>query len=240
MLKIAKGKRRGKKSGSRGVTFGGGVTDVIKSSHASSFTHRVTNPTDLNAKPRNWLITESPPKNFWNKVYWLKKTVTLVNAASLSTSVPVEGNLSFTVQSLFPEYATILSLFDQYCIHTVVVHLNLDSVGASSGSYGRCTTAIDFDNVANLGGETLVQDFSTAQTVDLSPGLCIERVIQPTVDPVIYQVSGSGYGVGRMWCDSASSSIPHYGFRAFFAQNTISGTTYDVVVTSIIGLRNSI
>jgi len=234
------GRKGGKKGKSASNRMGAAVMDVIKSSHVGPAVRTVTNPTDLSARPRNWLITQTPPRNFWQNVVWIRKTVTLVNAASISTSVPTEGNLSFTAQSLFPEYSTLLSLYDQYCIHTVICHISIDSVGSSSGSYGRLTSAIDYDNVANLGGESLVQDFGNAQTLDLEPTGHYERVIQPCCDPQVYVPSSVGYGASRMWLDSASSTIPHYGLRLFFAQCSISGTTYDVVCTSIMGLRNAI
>lgn len=163
-----------------------------------------------------------------------------MNGQSISTSVPVEYNYSFTIATVTPEYSVLTSLFDQYCIHSVIVHLNTLNFSTNSGTAGRVTTAIDYDNVATLGSEASVQEFSSAQTVEISPGLSIERAINPCVDPQLYQTAGTGYGAARMWVDSASTAVQHYGFRSYWSNNTVSSLSFDLIVTTIIGFRNSI
>jgi hypothetical protein len=223
---------------------GGQVANVLRtiaaSVHSGEPADRVINAADYTYRPQSWVFTQTPPKSIRNQIHWFQKTVTLVNGQSISTSVPVEYNYAFTIATLTPEYTALLSVFDQYAIHSVFIHLNVSNFSTNSGTAGRVTTALDYDNVANLGSEGALQEFASAQTCEVAPGINIERVLMPTVDPQLYQTAGTGYGAARMWVDSASSSVPHYGYRSYWANNTVSSLSFDLVVTSVFGFRNSI
>jgi len=216
------------------------LKNIASTCHSGVPFARIVNVADYSSQPRSWALTQSPPRNVRTLIHWFAKTVTFVNGQSISTSVPVEYNYSFTIATVTPEYSVLTSLFDQYCIHSVIVHLNTTNMSTNSNTLGRVTTAIDYDNIANLGSEASVQEFASAQTCEVSPGLSIERAIMPTVDPQLYQVSSTGYGAARMWVDSASTAVQHYGFRSYWANNTVTALSFDLIVTSIIGFRNSI
>jgi hypothetical protein len=170
-------------------------------------------------------------------IYWFQKTITLLNAQSISSSTVTEINQAYHLDQI-PEYTSLVALFDAFCLHTVILRINIDTQPASTGaSYGRLTTAIDYDNAANLGSEAAIQEFSSSQTVDASGSLSHERVVHPCVDPYLY---GAYYSSQRMWVDSASYGVLHYGIRSFWAQNSFSALTADYIVTFIIGCRNSV
>jgi hypothetical protein len=213
------------------------VRSIAASLHTGPADRRVSNPADYGRRPPSLMITQNPPRNLRNQIYWLQKTITLKNAISISSSTVTEVNFPFLFTDI-PEYATLYPLFDLFCLHSVIVHIAIDTNTISTGaSFGRLTTAIDYDNVANLGSEPSIQEFASAQTVDLSANLTIERMVQPCVDPYLF---GAYYSSQRMWVDSASYGVNHYGFRSFWAQNTFSALTADYVCTYIFGFRNSI
>jgi len=235
------------RSSTRGSTFDQlpYVQTLLISSRTAMPQNRITNPVDYQFKVPSFSITQSPPRNLRNQIYWFQKTTTFLSSKSISYTSDTEYNTSFTVSNLIPtEVSALLSLFDQYCIHTIVIHVSVvNSLLNFSGTAGRLTTAIDYDNVANLGSEAAVQEFSTAQTVEVSQGTCVERVLKPCVDLALYQLSGTGYGPTRVWLDSASNAVPHYGFRSYWTGNTYNsggGLIADYVFTAILGFRQSI
>jgi hypothetical protein len=221
----------------QGNSSSNNVRSIAASLHTGPADRRVSNPADYGRRPPNLMITQSPPRNLRNQIYWFQKTITLKNAISISSSTVTEVNFSFLFTDI-PEYTTLYTLFDLFCLHSVIVHIAVDTNTISTGaSFGRLTTAIDYDNVANIASEPAIQEFSSAQTVDLSANLTIERMVMPCVDPYLF---GAYYSSQRMWVDSASYGVQHYGFRSLWAQNAFSGLTADYVCTYIFGFRNSI
>lgn len=221
------------------------MASLLLSSRTGMPQNRITNPIDYQFRVPSFSITQSPPANLRNQIYWFQKTVTFSSSRSISYTGDTEFNTSVTIANLIPnEVTALLSLFDQYCIHTVVFHVNVvNSLLNFSGTAGRLTTAIDYDNVGNLGSESAVQEFSTAQTVEVTQGTSVERVFKPCVDMAVYQVSGTGYGPTRVWLDSVSNAVPHYGFRSYWTGNTYnsgSGLIADYIVSSVLGFRQSI
>jgi len=227
----------GRRRRGQGKSRNSSIRAIAGSLHTGPSDRRVTNPADYGRKPPNLMITQSPPRNLRNQIYWLQKSITLLNATSISSSTITENNFSMKLSDI-PEYSYIIQLFHLFCLHSAIIHISIDTTNFSSGaSLGRVTTAIDYDNVANLGGEPAIQEYSTAQTVDVSPSLTIERMVMPCVDPYLF---GAYYSSQRMWVDSASYAVQHYGFRSVWAQNSFSALTADYIVTYILGFRNSI
>jgi hypothetical protein len=196
---------------------------------------------DFGRRPPSWLLNQSPPRNIRNQLYWIQgKTQSQL---TVSNSAPTEHNLSFA----FSDLSTLSSLagyFDQYCIYSVTVNVTPDFEGAGSTLYtfGSCATAIDFDNVTNVGSLANVLSFSSCVVQEMTSGQSLQRYIKPCVAPALYTsaASFSGYGVSRMWVDSSTTGVPHYGFRSFFVSNTVSGLSVTYDVNYIIGLRNNI
>jgi hypothetical protein len=227
-----------KKTSRSGNSSQQAVDRSIAASHqAGEQAGRVTVPADFSFRPASYALTESPPRNIRSKIFWLQMTLNKVSGGNVSTSIDTEVGQSFQVNDL--SYASSFSsLFDQYCIYSVVC--NIATRNGNSNSIGRLTTAIDTDNVTSLGSEAAVQAFSSSQTVVLRPEMTVQRYIKPSISSFAYQGSGTGYAPARAWCDLANTSIAHYGIRLYFTGNSASGFVYDMTCTYTIGLRYSI
>jgi len=235
--------RRSKRSSGTTKKSGNPVDHLIARSHvATSSANRVSVPADFTQRPIRMNITQSPPKNLLNQIHWIQQSVTLRSSGVVSGG-NVEDNWSFKLSDL-NQYSTIVALFDQFCIYSVVFNVIISpSSGAVSNNLGRLTTAIDYDSIGNLGSEVTVQQFSSAQTVEVTSGLAVQRYVKPCVTPGVYVVAGTGYAVGRCWLDQASNgdSVPHYGVRVWF-QITGASTAfdYDIIATYTLGCRNPV
>jgi hypothetical protein len=194
---------------------------------------------DLRKKNVSWRLVQSPPRGFISSIHWLQTNVTSTNVGTISTSSLTENNYVFQLYQL-NAVSSIAALFDQYCIYAVMIRVMVGRSEGDSGNFGNIATAIDYDNVNNLGSFTGLQDYSTCVTSQLEPGVSYERFIKPCVAPVVYQSSGTAYSVDRQWINSSNTSVQHYGFRLIFSGNAVSGLTYSVFQSYIIGLRNNI
>jgi hypothetical protein len=217
---------------------GNPVDHALALSHpAGELLGRVTCPRDFTFRPAGYALSQSPPKNIRSHIVWLEVSLLKTSGANISTSVDTEYGQSFQINDL--SYASqFASLFDQYCIYSVVVNFSFRN--GNSNSIGRFVTAIDTDNVTSLGSEAAMAAFSTAETTSLRPETTIQRYINPSISSFAYQGSGTGYAPARAWCDLANTSIAHYGIRAYATGNSASGFVMDVSCTYVIGLRYQI
>jgi len=197
---------------------------------------------DRHMRPTDIRITQSVPRNFASMPFWTQQSYEGSYAVAGSSTF-AETNFFFAL-NLFSGYGNMTAIFDQYCIHSVVVNfMGRQTVNVGPYSLGFFTTAIDFDNTTPLGSIGPLQEYSSAQTVELVSGLtCVQRAVQPCVAPALYNTGGlfNAYGVARMWVDSASPSTQHYGIRSAYSltAGATIGFTVDYTVTAIIGLRN--
>jgi len=187
---------------------------------------------------QNFNLVQSPPRNFLTSIYWTRQTVTGVNLITTSVSVLTENNYSFVLSSL-DDYAALIGIFDQFCIYGVTITMTYGSAntGTSVQSITVCT-AIDYDNVANLGSLVLLTDFGTFNQTVLTPGVSLVRMVKPCVATAAYTGSFGGFTTARMWLDSASPSVNHYGFRTMIPA-TGAVATVNATFEYIVGFRNS-
>jgi len=195
---------------------------------------------DFVNKPINWRLTQSPPRNFLSIPHWVQGKVNF--SVTLSNTVPVESNQQFNLGQV-TDLVGLAGFFDQYCIWAVTVSISplFEGAGSALYSFGTCVTAIDYDNISNVGAQAAVLAFGTAVVSELNVDSSIQRVIQPTVAPALYTsgASFSGYGVERAWVDSSVTTVPHYGLRAIFNGNTVSGCMVAFDVNYVFGFRNN-
>lgn len=196
---------------------------------------------DFSRRTPNWLLTQTPPRDLTSQIFWVRGKRQAV--ITVSNTVPTEMNFPFAFSDL-PNLVGVASYFDQYSIYSVVCNVTCDFEGAGSTlySFGTCVTAIDYDNVNNLGSLASIESYGSAVTQEFSTGQSIQRYVKPCVAPALYTSGAtfSGYGVQRQWIDSASTGVPHYGFRTFFVSNTVSGLSATADFSYVIGLRNNI
>jgi len=195
---------------------------------------------DFQRRMPSWLLTQTPPRNLRAPITWVQGKLQTV--LSISNAVPTENNVTFKFTDLV-DLVGLAGYFDQYCIYSVTVNITPDFEGAGSTLYtfGAVATAIDYDNINNLGSFAAVEAYNSCVVAELTPSQSIQRYLKPCVAPALY-TSGSGfsgYGVQRMWIDSGITSVPHYGFRSLFISNTVSGLSVSFDFNYVVGLRNN-
>lgn len=196
---------------------------------------------DFGRKPPSWQLVQHPPKQIRNQMIWIQGK--FQQQITISNSVPTESNFSFQFQQL-TDLVGLAAFFDQYCIYSVTANITPDFEGAGSTLYtfGTCATAIDYDNVTSLGAFAALESYSSCVVFEMSSGQSITRYLKPCVAPALYTSGAafSGYGVQRLWLDSSTTNVPHYGFRTYFISNTVSGLSCTADFNMIVGLRNNI
>jgi len=210
---------------------------IASSHHSAAPASVVTVSQDFKPKIPSWQLTQKPPMNIRSMLYWVQENVQTNFSVSSST---VESNYAFQISAI-NAVSSYLAIFDQYCIYAVYVRLIPNSEYPTSGTLGSLATAIDYDNVNNLGSWSGIQDYGTVNVTQVESGVSVERYLEPCAAPALYNSAGAftGFGVGRFWLDSANSGIPHYGFRTYVNGSTINYTML-VNVTYILGFRNTV
>jgi len=179
------------------------------------------NKRDLAVRPPSNRIPDKIPRNFLSQVVYdlvkIRQTYT-----TLTTGV-FEQNQTFSL-SLHPQSTSWAALFDQWCVLAGSVTLLNPQAPGSTAPEIEVHTALDFDNITNLGSLTTIDDYDSSQVDILGPGsrVNVTRSVKPCL-----KTSASGNANGallRTWCDSASPSSAWYGIRCIFAQTTTAVT----------------
>lgn len=170
---------------------------------------------DLRVRPpNNANVPHSVPRSVPNQVVW--DVVKIDGVVANSTTGLTETNFSFNL-SQHPQASSWAALFDQWCIPQASVSFLSMVPPGSTTIPPRLYTALDFDNANALGSISSIEDYSTAQVVELQPQVRLVRSIKPCVKPVLL---GSLAGVERMWCDSGTNNVGWYGIRSIMSTST--------------------
>jgi len=189
--------------------------------------------------PMDFRLVQNPPRNFLRAIHWIQSTV-LSSVTTSNIGAVVEANQAFSLQGNVSDYANYAAVFDQYCIHSAVVRIIVNGTLSGSITPGRLHTALDFDNVSNLGSETTIQQYSTCISCEINTAKAVERVVKPCMAPAVWAGGAfSGYAVARSWLNASSTNVPHYGIRVLTAGGG-NTTKCDIYVTVIVGFRNNI
>jgi hypothetical protein len=215
-------------------------SSLLTNHHIGGVAGRIRVPEDFSRKPASFILSQTPPKNIRDQIHWFQDTL-LNTTLTISNTSLTEYNQSFSLSGL-SNVSAYTNLYDQYCIHSVLVSFAItSSADYFSGTQGRVTTALDFDNISSLGSEATLQQYSSAITNEVTPGLSIERYVKPTVKGYISAGSGAYAGVPeRVWLDCTLPTIGHFGVRSIWAGNSESSLTVDITNVMIIGMRNSL
>jgi hypothetical protein len=218
---------------------------IVTSHHAAARGDYLFDAADLSRTRLSWSLTQSPPKNFLTQPHWIQSTFETAVAVSAAGSV-VESNQGFSLTQ-FPDAASIAALFDQYCIYAVSSRATVDPSASSAVpgvDYGEIYSALDFDSSSALSTVVAIQRFGSCIQSQLVLGKSYERFVKPCVAVITgasNSTSNTGLGMQRLWLNSVSNSVPHFGVRFLTATNQ-SGTsvTLRLVHTAVFGLRNNI
>jgi len=230
--------KRGRRSSGRKTKDSYNVDrEIINDARASGSTTSVIS-SDVSNRPQNFNITQRPPKQIGNQIFWGR--FSFDTQATTSTSGPTEINYNFLANQ-FNGVSGFLGVFDQYCIYAVTMTW-FGLTFASPGNPIRLMTALDYDN-SNAVGSSGIQAFSSYNETMLAENTSLVRMVKPCVSPVISGSTGAGVlgsGITRQWIDAAAQSIPHYGIRSVYP-GVFSGTsTVEISVSAIFGFRNNI
>lgn len=160
-----------------------------------------------------------------------------------SQSAVVEANVS-PAASGFPGAAAYLAAFDQYCMYScimTVAYIQENSAVTSSVQNVIVHTALDYDNVVNI-GLALLKSFSTYTEAQVAPNTSHIRMVKPCLQTGQYNTSNAvvASGVQRAWIDSAFNAIPWFGFRLITGITPVSTVSLNITFTAIFGFRNGI
>lgn len=232
---------RRQKSSGKGKQRGQGIDRQIAQSSQVVGRNVVQLPSADFTRPVPSFLLTQVPRSLRNQIHWIQTKINVVT--TISNSVPTENNFAFHLSD-YPNTSGLAAFFDQYCIYSVSVSITPSFEGAGSTLYtfGTCATAIDYDNIANLASLDAVLAFNSCVVSEMSPGTSIQRYLKPCVAPALYTTGASlaGYSVQRMWVDSANTGVPHYGFRTYFVNNSVSGLSVAIDLNVVFGFRNSI
>jgi len=193
-----------------------------------------TVPLDLINRPQNFNIVQRPPKQIGNQIYWFKERYE--SSMSTSTSTYAESNWEFSL-SLLNSASAVAGLFDQYCIYAVAVNFSIDT-GTSNPQLCivDLLTAVDYDSVASI-GPSGIQQYNTNSAAQLTTSTSHTRVCEPCVATALYNGAFSAYGIARLWIDSQSTSVQHYGIRSIALQSP-NVIKIRVSMEYVVGCRN--
>jgi len=189
---------------------------------------------DLVLRRQNMNLVQTPPKQIGNQIYWIKEIYS--GTFQASTTTYVENNLQFQLSSL-TDASSLAAVFDQYCIYSVTLNLSLDGNQTNPGLMSVSgVTAIDYDNIATIGPSGII-GYSTSAPYTINNDSSHCRFVRPCIAIAGYTGSFGGFLTARMWCNSSSTNIVHYGIRNVVYQNNVA-----VVIRTnlefVVGFRN--
>lgn len=197
--------------------------------------------TDLQRRPRNWLMTETPPKSFLTDITWVKfqRSVVITTQTSAITETNFQFRPSDFAQTAVGSGAFNL-VFDQYTIYSVVMSIVCPEYPGSGAVMPLLVTAIDYDGpLPTLGNIAAIQSYASSTTVVLAPGMSVVRYIKPCLAGGIWGGSSvNATGPQRLWVDNVSD-VPFYGIRTMFQASPPAALTYDVTLSYVFGFRNT-
>lgn len=201
---------------------------------SSTISSAPVNWVDLKIRPLSGAIPSSVPRSVSNQVVW--DVVKINSVITVPTSGIVETNFQATLNS-HPQVASWTALFDQWCIPRMSVTFESQYMSNSVSPPCFIVTALDFDNVTNLGTIGLLEDYSNANNVVMSQAVRFTRSIKPCLK--VAGAIATGQSVSQLWCDSAQPAIPWFGIRSIAGS---SGTTYPIsaFLTIWFAFRNQI
>jgi len=189
-----------------------------------------TNKADLTIKPPdNRNVPRRIPRNVQSLIAW---DSVKVNSIITGTSSIVETNFG-AMLSTHPQSSSWQTLFDQWTIPQFTVEFDSQIPPGSTSIPPVLYTALDFDNVSNLGSIQALEDYSSSEARQLTTGVRVMRSVRPSVK-VVQGVSGgstSTSGVqGAMWVDSGQNTTVFYGVRSILgiSPSTVLNVTWTI------------
>jgi len=228
---------RGRKGRGGGQATGRpGDNGFVSSCFVASRADTMFSKKDLTAIPPNHILRESPPRNLRNQFFWVKagQASTFVTPAS---PTPGQFTKSFLLSDVF-DSASLIKIFDQYCIYGVIISFVPSTTTTNTTNYGLVTSIIDYSDLASISSPAEAKSYSTSETSVLAPGKPHMRFIKPCTSQALYRTPTNGYGPERAWVDSVYPDCPHFGIKALFYDGS-TPINVEVQADYLIGFRSS-
>jgi len=209
----------------------------VRSNAGASALAAYTPPSDLTRRhPNPNLGSLRIPRKVYDQIVWLKAEYS--KSVSLNTVALTESNEAFQLASL-PINSSVASLFDQYCIFSVFAKVQINT-SIASGLNPRYLTAIDYDNVGNIGSVSGIQGYNSVVCSEIQT--LQQRYLEPCVAPSVYQGTVfNAFANARLWIDTSSSNALHYGFRCIvepIGAGASGNVTFEFTI--LIACKNSV
>jgi hypothetical protein len=199
--------------------------------------YQTVNSSDLRIRPpSNRNVPRSVPRNVAAMMAW--DTVKINGSNTFSGSAILEQNYSFSM-SQHPQSSSWLTLFDQYTIPQVTIEWDSTLAPGATTTSPMLYTALDFDNVTNLGTIQRLEDYTTSEAHPMNPQHRFSRSVRPVPKMLISTSSGNSPAgiVGPSWVDSGEPTAPFFGIRSILG---IGAGSFNTTITIWYCFRNQI
>jgi hypothetical protein len=151
------------------------------------------------------------------------------------------GGYFFTLTGNVSAASTLVSLFDQYRFlaarFRIIPRQNL--IAPVTSTYPPLYVAIDYDNATAPSSRAAIQAYSNCSETQVYES--VERVFCPHVALAAYNATFGGYAnAAKMWIDSSTSNVQHYGVKYWIDTCPLPLPTWDVEVEYWVQFRNTI
>lgn len=191
---------------------------------------------DYQSQPITTTISQSPPRNLRNQIYW--RTEGRMQSFTTSTSVPNAPTYNFVLSDIF-DVASLAAIFDQFCIYAVKISITPNFASGASLSLGSLYSVLDFNDTTALTSSSDALSYGSCKQSVLMPGKTHERFIKPMIASTAYRTSAlSSYTGSRTWVDIAYPSTPHFGLKLWI-DSVVNSSTVLVYFEYILGFRQA-
>jgi hypothetical protein len=151
--------------------------------------------------------------------------VTIQSGATLAVGSITENNFQGSL-SLHPQAGSWEAICDQWCIPQMSVKLLSAEPPGSLTAVPICYTALDFDNVTNLGSTAAILAFDNARTDAMVDNKSVVRTVRPCLK--LTATSLASAATSQQWCDCAAPTVQWNGIRTMFNALPSGSTVFNV------------
>jgi len=192
------------------------------------------------AQRRRYAINRVPrgPRPSGDDVHYFKRNC-IVGTITSSTTVAVGSAYTFTLTNL-PGYTEFTALFDQYRLLKVMMQFipatNVLTASATPLAHPVAVTAIDYDDGNTPTTTDELREFETCKIVQ--PFKVHYVNVIPRIAAAVYSGAFTSFSNTKMWIDSASPTVQHYGVK-FIADASTAVQIWHVECCYYVACRNS-
>lgn len=198
---------------------------------------------DFRRKAMSTAFTLHPPRSLGNQTFWARYSAQAV--VSTSTTAIFESNYSFSLSGFITntQITSLAGVFDQYALYCVVCCIANNSPEGGTGVIPQVYTALDYDNVTNLGSIGAISEFESINVTSIAPGNSVCRTVLPMLSTAGFSATIGTYNpavLQRSWVDLGYPATSYYGFRSITNNTPGAAVQLDFTFTLIVAFRNTV